>query len=71
MPLDETSLGYPLPHEDNVASKYVARIREAIVDIDYDIDALNKTQIKLKDEVSRHFREQFLGIWSSPYAANN
>jgi hypothetical protein len=67
MPNDTTTRGYPLPHSDNVASEDVMRIREATLDIDTDIEALDDAQVILQEDLSRHLYEEFLNLWSTPY----
>jgi hypothetical protein len=70
MPNDQTPRGFKLPHKDNIASADVMRIRDAIENIDEDLNEQECEHKQLKQNFDRHHFEQFLNLWSTPYDNN-
>ena len=62
---NKTSRNYPLPHPENIAKQDVVRIRESFVEIDTDINDLEKTIYQLVSNKKKTELEEYLGLWSA------
>lgn len=63
----ETPRQYPLPHQDNIASHDVMRIRESLEKIDADITENETQHQQLKQRFQQHLFETTIDLWKSPY----
>jgi hypothetical protein len=61
---DKTTRNYPLPHPENIAKHDVVRMREAFINVDADINAIEAIVMRNEAEKKQKEIEEFLGLWS-------
>jgi hypothetical protein len=60
---EKTTRNYPLPHPENIAKHDVARISEAFINVDADINAIEAVVMKNEAEKKQKEIEEFIGLW--------